>query len=101
MQSRDEYVKNMKEKLDELNAEIDVLEKKAQLEKLEMRKKYQHHIDGLKNKRDTAQAKLREIQNASEDSWESLKTGAEEVWGTAKKTFTDVREAFKEGLEGR
>lgn len=100
MSKRDEYVAEMKAKLDEWNAEIDELEAKSKQAEAQARQRYLERVTELKSKRDEGRAKLDEIQSASEQSWETLKTGAETIWGDIKKTLKETRDAFNEGKQG-
>ena len=98
MATRDEYVAQMKVKLDEWNAQIDELEAKARQARAQAAHKHQERIAELKRKRDQAQGKLKEIQAASEGAWEGLKLGAEQIWDDFKSTLQVSKEAFFEGL---
>ncbi len=98
MSTREEYVAQLKTKLDEWSAEIDKLEAMARQRKAQAEKDYQAHIAELKSKRDAAAEKLQEIQGASGDAWESLKAGTQCIWDDLKKTVSQSKDAFFEGM---
>ncbi len=91
MLTRDEYVANMKERLDQWNAEMDALEAKALKTREEAKAKYQEQIIALRAKRREGEEKLKALQSATEDSWEQLKAETENVWDA----FKDSVQAFK------
>jgi len=99
MSKREEYIEQMKAKLDEWNAEIAELEAKARQAEAQGRQRYLDHLENVKSKRDEGQRKLEEIRSASGDSWETLKTGAETIWEDVKKTLKETRDAFNEGMK--
>ena len=61
----------------------------------EARLEYSNAIAALKQKRDEAAEKLKGISAASDDEWEELKTGAEQVWGDIKKMLRDAIKKIK------
>ena len=74
MSTRDEFVAMLKAKLDGWNAEIDELEAKARQKKAQPDQRYAERVAALKQKRDEANDKLNEIQGATGDAWENLKS---------------------------
>lgn len=75
--ARDAYVKMMKAKLDEWNADIAKLEAKAQKNQAKVQKEFQKQVDNLKAQRKSAEEKLDDMQQVSEDAWKDLKIGVE------------------------
>lgn len=96
MSKRDEFVAQMQAKLEEWNAEIDELEAEARKRKAQATADYHARLTELKDKRDEATKKLQEVQNASDDAWESLQAGAERIWDNVKRTVQETRKAFSE-----
>jgi len=74
---RDAYVKKMKAKLDEWNAEITRLEAKARQQEAGAQKQAAEHIETLKKKRQSTAEYLDKLQQAGESAWEDLKAGVE------------------------
>jgi len=91
MSKRDEFIRKMKDQLDEWNLEIDVFEKKIRKIKTDMTDKYQARIDELRKKRWEGDRKLEQIRTAGEDTWAHLKAESEHAWNAMK----DALEAFK------
>ena len=94
MSKRDEFVLKMQTKLSQWNAEIDQLEERIRDKKDETKQQYQEQLENLKDKRDEVSRKLKEVQAASEDAWESLKVGTELVWGDMKLAFERVKNSI-------
>lgn len=96
MSKRDEFVKQMQAKLDVWNAGIDELEAKARKRQAQSTHDYRARLAELKGKRDEAVGKLKEVQNPSEDAWESLKMGTERIWDDMKQTVQETRKVFSD-----
>ena len=60
--NRDDYVEQMKAKLDEWNAEIDKLQAQAKDAEEEAKEKYEAQLAEMRKQRDEAQAKMKEAQ---------------------------------------
>ena len=95
MSNRDAYVKKMKTKLDEWNADIAKIEAKAEGAEANMKIKYNEKIAALKQQREEATSKLRELQNAGDDAWEDIKTGLESAWDSLGEAVGSVKSRFK------
>lgn len=95
MLTRDEYVANMKQRLDKWNAEMDALEAKALKTQEEAKAKYQEQIIALRAKRQEGEEKLKALQSASEDTWEQLKAETENVWEALKDSVQTFKSYFK------
>jgi uncharacterized coiled-coil DUF342 family protein len=94
MKTRDDYVAEMKAKLDVWNAAIDALEAKARKRQAQTAEDFTAQVNELKSKRDEVKDRLQEIQNASEDAWERLETGAERIWDDMKQAFEETSKTF-------
>ena len=92
MKTREEYIAHIKSKLDELNAQLNMLENKADDKKQDAAKEWQSHVDELKDKSKQLQRTAKEIQAASEDSWKSIKDGADLVLDDFKNTYKRVEQ---------
>ncbi len=91
---RDAYVEKMKAKLDEWNADIDILAAKAKKAQADTRVEYEEQLKDLRKQRDTVKKKLKEIQNSSDAAWENLKSGFENAAETLGKAFTNAKSQF-------
>lgn len=84
MDKRTEFVENLSAQMVEWDAQIDQLKIRATSATPEARLEYSKAIAALQLKRDEAAVKLQGISSASDDEWEDLKKGTEQVWGDAK-----------------
>ena len=92
---RKAYEDKFDAQLKEWNAEIALLNAKADKAKAEAKIEYYKTIETLQGKQDTARTKLQELKTAGDDAWEDLKTGAENVWTEVKTTFQSAASRFK------
>jgi len=95
MSERDAYVAKMKAKLDEWNAAIDQFEARARVAQADVRLMYERQLGELKTNRDAAAQRLRELQLASADAWESLRQGAEAAWKDMADAFRKASDRFR------
>lgn len=95
MNTRDEYVRKLQEKIGEWNAEIDALAARGAEVKAEARDEYAEQIQALKAKQAAAREKLEELQHSGENAWEDLKTGAELAWSSMVEAITSAKSRFK------
>jgi uncharacterized coiled-coil DUF342 family protein len=86
MATRDEYVEKMKAQLDEWNVEIGKLEEKLSAGSEATRERLAPHLEKARDARDAVIAKLAELKDAGESTWESLQADVEHVWKTFKQS---------------
>jgi predicted nuclease with TOPRIM domain len=94
-ESRDAFVKKMKAKLDEWNAEIDKLEARSRQKEADLQGDYQQRIADLKTRRHEARQRLEKLQNAGESAWEDLKSGVELAAGAVADSLRSARDRFQ------
>jgi uncharacterized coiled-coil DUF342 family protein len=95
MKSRDEYIRMMQTKLEELNTEIDTLTAKAGEVKADVKNEYNEQITTLKAKQAVARQKIEELQKAGESAWEDLKSGIELAWTAMGEAIDSARSRFR------
>lgn len=95
MQTRKEYVEQLKNKLDEWNAELGKWEDKARGAKTDLTIEYEMRMDDLRKKRDEAADKLKELQASSEEAFKELKAGADSAWAALREAFDKARTHFQ------
>ena len=95
MKTRDEYVKQMKEQLDSLNAHMRDWESKATELTDEAREKYAEQLAQADKAYQATHAKLEEIMAASGEKWEVLVEDTEKV----HKAFVHSVNYFKSQLK--
>jgi hypothetical protein len=95
MLTREEYVKDFKAKLDELNIRIIKIEYKSKTAKEDVKAKLQAKIKYLKEKRDSALSKIHELYNTSGETWQDLKQGTENVINSLKAALSKTIVYFR------
>ena len=77
METKDSYLKKMKEKFDDLNYKWNIernkLEAKTQQAKVEVKEKYEEKLKTLQERREQMRQKLDQIDNAGEEAWRDIK----------------------------
>ena len=98
METKDSYLKKMKEKFDDLNykwsIERNKLEAKAQHAKVEVKKKYEEKLKTLQQKSEKMSQKLDQIDNASGDAWKDIKEGVDNAWHSLNEAIRKARSHF-------
>jgi hypothetical protein len=90
MDKRTEYVEKLSAQMVEWDVQIDQLKDKAESAAPESKSDYSNAIAALQLKRDEAALRLQGISAASDDEWEDLKTGTENVWGEVRTILHDA-----------
>lgn len=89
MDKRTEYIERLSAQMVEWDNEIDRLKDKAE-SATESKSDYLEAVAALQGKRDQAALKLQGISAASDDEWEELKTGTDQVWGEVRSILRDA-----------
>jgi len=92
---RDQYVKKMKQQLDEVNGQITKLEAKVKDANAEARVKYDKQMAELREMSKAAQKKMEEIKSSGEDKWEALVAEGDKL----QKAFIHSFNYFKSQLK--
>ena len=95
MDKRTEYAEKLSAQMVEWDAQIDQLKIKATSATPEARLEYSNAIAALQLKRDEAALKLQNISAASDDEWEDLKTGMEQIWSDLTTLLGDAIKKIK------
>ncbi len=95
MKTKDEYIENLASELKEWSAEIDLLTAKIEHTTADVKIKYVEELDILDAKRHLATAKMKELKEAGEDAWETVKKTADAVWDDLRIGLTDTTSKFK------
>lgn len=80
MQDREDYIAEVKEKLDVLNARIAELEARANEKAGEARREFKARLSTLREANREAERKLEEARLASKEAWYEVRLGAEHAW---------------------
>ncbi|HEX6158176.1 MAG TPA: hypothetical protein VFZ54_19275 [Burkholderiales bacterium] len=86
--NRDEYVRKLKEQIDQWNAQVAKWEAMSE----EVKNKYLQQLDEVQVRRDEAMQELRRVQSASAEAWTQMMGGADAA-------FKDMREAFERAVK--
>lgn len=92
---RKAYEEKFAAQLKKWNAEIILLNAKADKAKTESKVEYYKMIEILHGKQDTARMKLHELRDAADDAWEDIRAGADNVWSDVKTAFQSAAARFK------
>ena|GEM_PF-262810 len=94
-EKRDAFVQKLKAKIDEWNAEIDRLSARADQAEVEARAEYHDEIQTLKLYLNYPEHKLKEIQDAGQEAWEDLKSGAEMAFDAMSEVISSARKRIE------
>lgn len=89
------FQQKLETQLKEWDAKFDALKAKAQEARAEIRADVEKQIEALAGKRAAAQAKILELRQRTEDTWEDLKTGAEKIWEEMHEALERIVSRFK------
>ena len=90
MDKRTEYIENLSAQMVEWDTQIELLKDKAESATAKDKHNYSSAVSILQLKRDEAALKLQGISTASDDEWEELKTGTENIWGEMRTILHDA-----------
>jgi hypothetical protein len=90
MDKRTAYVEQLSAQMVEWDRQIDLLQDKAESATAEAKYEFSKAISALQLKRNQAAEKLQGISMASDDEWEDMKSGAEQIWSEVKGLLRDA-----------
>jgi len=90
MDRQSAYVVELCAQMVHWNDEIDRLKDKAKVAHFEAKSQYSKAVSLLQFKRDEAALKLQGISAASDEEWEELRTGTEQLWGEVRGILRDA-----------
>ena len=95
MDTQTEYVEKLSAQMVDWDVQIDLLKDQAESAAPEAKFEYAKLIAALQLKRDQAAIELQGIATASDDEWEDLKAGAEQIWHEVQNVFSDTIKKIK------
>lgn len=95
VEKKNDAIEHGKVLLDKTDAEIDVLQAKADDASGDAKVAYQKEIENLKQKREVAANKLDELEDASADSWDDAKDGFTEAYKALYDAYKEALANFK------
>jgi chromosome segregation ATPase len=94
LDKKHEYQQKVKAELEKVNARIDQYQAKAREAKADTAAHYHDNLEQLIAKRDAAQSKLDELQQASGEAWEEVQKGFENAWNELSVAFQNATSTF-------
>jgi predicted nucleic acid-binding Zn-ribbon protein len=89
------HKQKLQAQLDEWKADIAKLKAKATSDSADAQIAMKKQFADLETHVEEAQAKMAELGEASEEAWDTLKTGAESTWLSLKTAVGDAMAKFK------
>lgn len=94
MMNREQAVDSLKHKLDQWNADLDRLEKRADSFSDERRKELENAIGELKDTRREAMDAIQRLGSASDDALEDVRNGALQAWDRMSDSLERAKQRF-------
>ena len=88
--NRDEYVRKLKEQIDQWNAQMAKWEAMSE----EVKNKYLQQLDEVQVRREEAMQELKRVQGASADAWTQMMSGADTAFKEMREAFERAAKAF-------
>lgn len=95
MTTRKEYVEQLKQNLDQWNADIAKWEGKARMAQTDLRIDYEMQLETLRKQREEITAKLAELQASGEEAWKDLVAGSDATWTTMRNAVEKATAHFQ------
>ncbi len=87
METRDQYVNDLKKKLDEWNEQISKTEAQMNQASDEAKARYAKQVEEMKAHADDAQKRMHELIQSSAAEWEKMRPQFEAAWGDIAAGF--------------
>ena len=95
MKFQDSYKEKMNAQLNEWNAQIDVLEAKAESAGAGLKVKRAEVIRDLRAKQNAASAQMTELDQATGEAWDKVKETADKLWDDLKTGLSAAHSKFR------
>ncbi len=95
MNTKRDFQRKLEEQLKEWDDKFNSLQAKAKKAKAEIQSDIEKQISALTSKRETAQIKMHELRQRTEDTWEEMKSGAEKTWEEMQEALDRFVSRFK------
>lgn len=93
--AKQDFQQKLEAQLKEWDDKFDNLQAKAKKAKAGIQSDIEKQISALTAKRETAQVKMHELRQRTEDTWEEMKSGAEKTWGEMHEALDRFISRFK------
>jgi len=95
MELQTAYKQKMSAQLKEWNAQINLLEAKAENLGADIKIKRAEELHALRAKQRVAAEKMQELEAASGEAWEQIKVTADKIWEELKFGVSEAHSKFK------
>ena len=96
MENKEAYREKLEAQMREWSAKIDLLKAKADQAEAKSKIEYSDRIEDLRQRKEALQARLRELQNASDAAWKDIKAGTERAAADLKDALQSALSKFKQ-----
>lgn len=94
-QVRNEFIAKMKERLDQIDQEIETIKGKSEEYKAQAHLEYEKRLHELRENRRDVNRKINDLNAAGEEKWQQLKDEAEHSWKALSNSFNYFKSHFK------
>ncbi len=95
MSTKTEFKQKMEAEVARAQTELARFRTRGMAFTAEAKDRHDEHVAELERKLDATKARLRDLDEAEEHVWESLKDGVENTWGALQSALQDAVENFK------
>jgi malate synthase len=95
MKTRDEYVSELKRRLDEWNADVTRWEGQARGARAEAQVRYDKQLQALREGREKALYNLKLLEGASASAWRDFTAGTDAAWDALRGAVEQARTHFE------
>lgn len=95
MSEKELYRQKYQAKLDEWKADLEKYKARASEASADVQLKMKEQIRVLEGKIKEGKVRLAEMEEASDEAWESVKEGVDSAWDSLKSAFSDAASKFK------
>jgi multidrug resistance efflux pump len=94
MEDKKSYLQNLADQLHHWEVEIDELKTRAGRAQAEAKAGHLNQIDDLCMKKEAAQSKVKQLQEAGDEAWDDMKAGVEKSWAELMGAFAEAFAKF-------
>jgi len=100
MKSRNEYIESLATELKVWSAQIDIMTAKAEQVAGMAKLKYLQELNDIQGHQQAASIKMRELEDAGDDAWHSVKETADKVWNDLRAGIASASAKFQQEESG-
>lgn len=97
-QTKDEYVRELREQLAELDRKMADLQQRAGNLQDDAKAEWQQTWDNLQARREQMKQEMSELQSSSGDAWQDLREGTSSAWGELQQAFERAQQQFNDAI---